>query len=61
MLVTPRLYGLSQISDNGLRHDIHSDLSFVRGWKYSARDYRESTEMLLLHQSGTVRIGEVVR
>ncbi len=61
MLVTPRLYGLSQTSDKGVQHDIHSDVSFVRGWKYSAHDYRQSQEMLLLHQTGTVRIGEVAR
>jgi len=61
MFVTPRIYALSQVPDKGLQHDIHSTFGSVKSWKHSVNDYQEAAEMLLLHQTGSVRIGQVVR
>lgn len=61
MLITPRLYGQSQIPDKGLRHDLPSTYGSLKSWKHSVYDYQNAAEMLLLHQTGSVRIGQVVR
>ena len=60
MLVVPRLYQLSQIPDKGLRDDT-AHFHALTGWRYNATDYRHAAEMLLVHQSGAVKVGEVVR
>jgi hypothetical protein len=61
MFITPRLYGLSQVPDKGVRHDIHSSFGSVTGWKHSVNDYHYAAEMLLLHQIGSVHVGQVAR
>lgn len=61
MLVTPRLYDLSQIPDKGFRGDTSTSFQGLAGWRYNAADYRHAAEMLLIHQSGAVKVGEVVR
>lgn len=61
MFITTRLYELSQVPDKGLQHDIHSGFRSVRSWKHGVNDYQGAAEMLLLHQIGSVHVGEVVR
>ncbi|KAF7503816.1 hypothetical protein GJ744_003257 [Endocarpon pusillum] len=61
MLITPQLYGQSRIPDKGLRHEIPSTYGSLKSWKHSVYDYHYAAEMLLLHQTGSVRIGQVVR
>lgn len=63
MLVTPRLYRLAQIPDNGLRapFSYHPSFSTLTGWDVEPAEYERAAEMLLVHQVGSVRVGEVVR
>ncbi len=62
MLVSPRLYTLSQVPDKGLRDVTAPGQAFsVTGWRHGAQDYRQARKMLLLHQTGSVKVGEVVR
>ena len=61
MLVVPRLYALAQTPDKDSQHvSPHLALSLT-GWSHRARDYRRAATMLLLHQTGSLRVGEVVR
>ncbi|EER44834.1 lipase/serine esterase [Histoplasma capsulatum H143] len=63
MLVTPRLYRLAQIPDNGSRapFSYHPSFNTLTGWDVEPAEYERAAEMLLVHQVGSVRVGEVVR
>ncbi|OAX82957.1 hypothetical protein ACJ72_02690 [Emergomyces africanus] len=63
MLVTPRVYQLSQIPNNGSRSPSTYNPTFhtLTGWGVEPADYKRAAEMLVVHQIGSVRVGEVVR
>ena len=61
MLVTPRLYRLSQVRDKDLENEVSPRIHAVAGWWHDAAAYREAARMLLVHQSGTLKVGETVR
>ncbi|OJJ45542.1 hypothetical protein ASPZODRAFT_134227 [Penicilliopsis zonata CBS 506.65] len=64
MLVHPRTYTNSQRPDRGL-HSLEGDnrLQYhsFSGWRTDFSDEKRAAEMLLVHQAGSVRVGEVVR
>lgn len=60
MLITPRIYRQYQIAKEGG----HGSASSVLDWSTQRRQNRRGEghkRMLLLHQTGSVKIGEVVR
>jgi hypothetical protein len=63
MLITPRTYSLSQTPDRGVRayNDCPPRFHSLAGWRAGIAEVRRAVEMLLVHQSGYVRVGEVVR
>ncbi|KKZ61091.1 hypothetical protein EMCG_04287 [[Emmonsia] crescens] len=63
MLVTPRVYQLAQIPNNGSRSpsSYHPTFHTLTGWDVEPAEYKRAADMLLVHQIGSVRIGEVVR
>ncbi|KAI2095626.1 hypothetical protein LOZ35_003137 [Ophidiomyces ophidiicola] len=63
MLVTPRTYRLSQTPNKGLSLSLENYPTFrtLRGWRVPPEEIRQAAEMLLIHQTGSVRLGEVVR
>ena len=61
MLLSPRLYTLSQTPDKGQRDVSPSQALSLTGWRRPTEDYRKAVIMLLLHQTGSVKVGEVVR
>ena len=66
MLVTPRTYQLSQAPDKGSSPAgsgkfVSTNSAEAAGWWESSRDLRHVERMLLVHQTGSVRVGEVVR
>lgn len=63
MLITPRVYQLAQTPDRGAYED-HTRPRFhaLTGWRNNPHvDLRRAAAMLLVHQAGSVRVGEVVR
>ncbi|MCJ1226379.1 hypothetical protein MMC12_003029 [Toensbergia leucococca] len=61
MLITPRTYQQLQIAEQEFRTTgkfLHEPAS---GWQLSPHAIRRAQSMLLIHQVGSVRIGEVVR
>jgi hypothetical protein len=64
MLLTPRSYTQSQIPDTNESSPVTRELPFFQQTRrpYEERALRiEAHKMLLVHQAGTVKIGEVVR
>lgn len=64
MLITARTYSASQTPDQGATRSHFERTSryhTLSGWRTDPVDARKATEMLLIHQVGTVRVGEVVR
>ncbi|PLB39736.1 lipase ROG1 family protein [Aspergillus candidus] len=66
MLITPRIYSASQIPDRGsflLSRENTSAIHSLTGWTPVSTGTKKATTetMLLLHQAGSVRVGEVVR
>jgi hypothetical protein len=63
MLVSPRTYLLSQLPDKGLELAPHNHPVFrtLGGWSIPPDDCRRAAVMLLIHQVGSVRVGEVAR
>ncbi|KAE8348709.1 putative serine esterase-domain-containing protein [Aspergillus coremiiformis] len=64
MLISPRTYSASQVPDRGQQPCSSEDIPRFRssfGWSTSATNSRRAAEMLLIHQTGSVRVGEVVR
>ncbi|KGO76681.1 ATP-NAD kinase, PpnK-type [Penicillium italicum] len=62
MLITARTYSASQTPDQGAAQPYNRRSRFhtFSGWQTSQVDTKEATEMLLIHQVGSVRVGEVV-
>ncbi|KAE8145045.1 putative serine esterase-domain-containing protein [Aspergillus avenaceus] len=63
MLISPRTYTASQIPDRGPYHHckVNSRFYSLSGWHTVPANDQEAVEMLLIHQVGSVRVGEVVR
>ncbi|KAF2828596.1 DUF676-domain-containing protein [Ophiobolus disseminans] len=62
MLLTPRTYQLAQTPDEGrTRPEPSYFLCGTRSRKQLAAERRHAVKMLLLHQTGSVKVGEVVR
>ena len=63
MLVSPRLYLLAQTPDKGLSlaRKNYPVFRTLEGWTIASEDSRRAAEMLLIHQAGSVRVGEVAR
>ena len=64
MLITPRTYLASQTPDRGAtvpRPEDGSRFYTLAGWCQSRAVPQPAAEMLLAHQIGSVRVGEVVR
>ncbi|KAJ5435682.1 ABC transporter integral membrane type 1 [Penicillium cf. griseofulvum] len=63
MLITARTYSASQTPDLGAAQlcNRRSRFHTLSGWKTSPVHTKEATDMLLVHQVGSVRVGEVVR
>ncbi|KAL2836222.1 putative serine esterase-domain-containing protein [Aspergillus pseudoustus] len=64
MLITPRIYSASQTPDRIVNSsDSASRPRFrsLEGWKSDLAVAGQTTEMLLVRQTGSVRVGEVVR
>ncbi|ODH20201.1 hypothetical protein ACO22_05947 [Paracoccidioides brasiliensis] len=63
MLVTPRVYQLSQLPNNGSHasSSYHPNFHSLTSWDVGPAEYKRAADMLLVHQIGSVRIGEVVR
>lgn len=61
MLITPRTFQQLQSLEKGSR--IAGDFHYrsVVGWQVSPDALRSAQRMLLVHQVGSVKIGEVVR
>ncbi|KAK7519582.1 putative serine esterase-domain-containing protein [Phyllosticta citriasiana] len=61
MLLPPRTYSLSQIPDRGTTHPVSPFLNWTPAWNDSPAAERSARKMLLVHQAGSVKVGEVVR
>jgi hypothetical protein len=62
MLLTPRTYSLAQTPDAGsTRPSPPFFLCGTQSRQQLAAERRRARNMLLLHQTGSVRVGEVVR
>ncbi|KAK2850580.1 hypothetical protein FQN49_005527 [Arthroderma sp. PD_2] len=63
MLITPRTYQLSQTPNSGvpLSPENHPTFRTLRGWSIPPAEIRRAAEMLLIHQVGSVKVGEVAR
>ncbi|PLB44670.1 hypothetical protein P170DRAFT_393150 [Aspergillus steynii IBT 23096] len=64
MLLNPTLYSASQTPDRGhFPLDKPNQYRFLgaQGWRAVRRNVEQAAEMLLIHQAGSVRVGEVVR
>ncbi|KAJ5514891.1 ABC transporter integral membrane type 1 [Penicillium fimorum] len=63
MLITARTYSASQTPDLGAAQLCNKRSRFhtLSGWQTNPEDIEEATDMLLVHQVGSVRVGEVVR
>ena len=61
MLATPRTYQQLQILELEARKTGDHQVLPATGWRASPTSLRHAGEMLLAHQVGMVRVGEVVR
>lgn len=62
MLLTPRTYFLAQTPDEGrVRPEPSYFLCGTQSRKQLEAEERRALKMLLLHQTGSVKVGEVVR
>jgi len=62
MLLTPRTYHLAQTPDEGsTRPEASYFLCGTQSQKQLEAEKRRAIKMLLLHQTGSVKVGEVVR
>ncbi|KAF9885126.1 hypothetical protein FE257_000703 [Aspergillus nanangensis] len=63
MLITPRTYSASRTSHQELPQGSAGQSRFysLAGWRVDTADAEEAANMLLIHQAGSVRVGEVVR
>jgi hypothetical protein len=61
MLLAPRTYSLAQIADEGRKRPEASYFLCTPSRKEREAEERRALRMLLLHQKGSVKVGEVVR
>ncbi|CBX91082.1 hypothetical protein IAQ61_002545 [Plenodomus lingam] len=61
MLLTPRTYSLAQVADQGRKRAEYSYFTCAVSRKELQAEERRARKMLLLHQTGAVKVGEVVR
>lgn len=61
MLLTPRIYALAQTADDGRTRAEPSFFTCTVSQKELEAEERRARKMLLLHQTGAVKVGEVVR
>ncbi|CAG8392911.1 unnamed protein product [Penicillium salamii] len=63
MLITARTYSASQTPDQGATPSTERTSRYhtLAGWRKDPIDARQAADMLLIHQVGSVRVGEVVR
>ncbi|KAJ5152832.1 uncharacterized protein N7482_009310 [Penicillium canariense] len=64
MLITPRTYSASQTPDQAAaasRTEGAFRFYTLAGWRQSPMDDNPTADMLLVHQTGSVRVGEIVR
>jgi hypothetical protein len=63
MLFTPRVYQLASAPDRDLEKTIAAS-PYIRlspGWRSQRFQQRQAQKMLLVHQTGNLKVGEVVR
>jgi hypothetical protein len=61
MLLTPRTYSLAQTTDEGATRSEPSYFLCTPSRKQLIAKEKHARKMLLLHQTGAVKVGEVVR
>ncbi|PWY96804.1 lipase/serine esterase [Aspergillus sclerotioniger CBS 115572] len=64
MFISPRTYTASQTPDQGLRLAASENqlrYQTLQGWRADSPVASRTPEMLLIHQAGSVRVGQVVR
>ena len=61
MLLTPRTYSLAQTPDSGLTRPGASYFLLTPSQREIQAEEQRARKMLLLHQTGSVKVGEVVR
>jgi hypothetical protein len=64
MLITPRTYSASQTPDQGAiptRAESAFRYQTLTGWRQTPTEDISGSEMLLVHQTGSVRVGEIAR
>ena len=61
MLLTARTYQQLQFLEESSKRTGDHHYQPAIGWRISPREIRLWQEMLLVHQTGSVKIGEVVR
>jgi hypothetical protein len=64
MLITPRTYSASQTPDQAAadcRTEGAPRFYTLAGWRQSPVEDHPSADMLLVHQTGSVRVGEIIR
>jgi hypothetical protein len=61
MLLTPRTYSLAQAPDAGCKKANPSYFLISPSRKERLLEEKRASRMLLLHQTGSVKVGEVVR
>lgn len=64
MLITPRTYSASQTPDQAAadsRTESAPRFYTLAGWRQSLVEDNPTADMLLVHQTGSVRVGEIIR
>lgn len=61
MLLCPRTFELAQVPDKGADRPVLAFFENTASWHEAQKALRYARRMLLIHQSGSVRVGEVVR
>lgn len=64
MLITPRTYSASQIPDQAAapsRTEAAPRFYTLAGWRRTLVEESPTADMLLVHQTGSVRVGEIIR
>jgi hypothetical protein len=64
MLITPRTYSASQTPDQvpaASRTEGAPRFYTLAGWRQSLAEENPTADMLLVHQTGSVRVGEIIR
>lgn len=61
MLINPYTYRALQFAQQDARRAGNHRYQPALGWRSSPHDLQRGQEMLLVHQAGSLKIGEVVR